>query len=178
MSEADSKNVEADDGLKDSLAPIHEECLTLGMILASYLDDMGEGVSAQVGVIPEEIDQMRYEFRHAPSLAEASVAEIRCAVAITVCSAAFAGLVFQKRRGKPSQLKLLGTGQVKVEDLQRTYQPAYFAERIAEAIFCSKEISGKLFDAIVVLLYQKIFELPVFNTEVKGKFAYLTHNGK
>lgn len=178
MSKADSENVEVeDDGLKEFLAPLHEQWLVRGTILASYLDDMGENLRVQIST-PEEIDQLRYEFRHAPSLVGASVAAIRCAVAITDFSAALEGLVFQKRRGAPSQLKLLGTGEVKVEDRKQLVQAEYFVERIAEAIFCKKEIASKLFNGMVVLLYQQVIDLPVFNTEVKGRFVYLNHNGK
>src|SRR3989344_8622280 len=151
--------------VKKALAPHHEQWLVRGIVLADCLKDIDEGLHAHVSA-EEGIDPLRYQFRHAPRLVGVSVAGIRCAVAITIFSHALEGLAFQNEDGPPMQIKLLGTGKVKVVDNQIV--PAeYFVERIAQVTFSNKEIARKLFSATVVSLYKQVLDLPVFNSEVK-----------
>jgi hypothetical protein len=175
MSDSQNKNEDPED-VKKFLASLHEQWLARGTILADCLKDVDEGVRAHVSA-EEGIDPLRYQFRHAPSLAGASVAGIRCAVAITIFSHALEVLAFQNEDGPPMQIKLLGTGEVKVGDDQ-VVPAEFFVKRIAAVTFRNKEIARKLFSATVVLLYKQVLDLPVFDSEVKGRFVYLNHNGK
>ncbi|TSC84007.1 MAG: hypothetical protein G01um101413_810 [Parcubacteria group bacterium Gr01-1014_13] len=176
MSESKSENDDEDPGIKNWFALIHEEWLVLGKSLANFLSRDTTSIPAELDAT-DGIEPFRHEIRHAPSLARATPREIRCTAMIAEFSSNLEGLVFQEEEGPPLQLTLSNYDEVLVENHQ-SLPKDYFVERTSGVISCKKETAEKLFDTLMMLLYQEIISLPMFTSTVRGRFVHLIHNGK
>ena len=138
MSTSKTQSEDPED-VKKALAPLHEEWLVLGKLLASRLN---ESLRAQLNAL-KGIKPLRHEFRHAPTLANATRTAVRCAVAITELSHTLESLVYQKVKGRPMQIRLSSASEIEVVNKQKV-QGMYFAERIANAIGCEHKVAWDL----------------------------------
>ncbi len=153
MDESNNENEE-----RAALAPLHESMLNGGRALARCLDE--PVVRAQL-YAPEGIEPLRHEFRHAPSLVNATVGEIRCAVAIAEFSHTLESLVLQKQGELP---KVTVDGALWIHIGNDRVPGEYFLESIVNAISCNKQAVIKLFYMLLLLVKDQTLSLPGFNT--------------
>ncbi len=183
-SERDEELVESED-VKKALAPVHQALLESGKALARCLDE--PVVRTQLDA-PEGIEPLRHELRHAPSLATATTAEIRCAVAILEFSLALEGWVFQGegglskkvilKEGRLSEVVLSVDGALWIHFDDSRVPDDYLLERIANAISCNRQAGSKLFYMLLLLVKDQIISVPRFNTVKKLCSVELVHDGK
>ena len=159
------------DEVRADLSVLHEPWLSLGMVLANSLD---ESVRAQLGVVTgtedHGIDKLTHEFREAPSIDTATVAEIRSAAAVSEFCAAVEGLMLQDEDG-PRQVVFRPGGSILAGD--NTVPGEYLVERIADAISCKVVVASQLFHALVALLQKQMLQLPDFHITVSEDVVYI-----
>ena len=163
-------------GLRAALAPLHEYMLSLGRVLAKSLD---EPIRAQLGVVvgteEHRVDELRFEFRYAPSIPTTTVEDIRCAIVISEFCLAVEGLMLQDEKG-PRQVVLSNRGPIKAGEQRVPVR--YFGERFADAIsFDNIIVAYRLFHALVALLQNETLPLQDFTISVVDAHVHIDHNG-
>jgi hypothetical protein len=184
MSESEMQ-IEDPEDVKKALAPLHENALIAGVVLALQLYPQ---LRSQLDVL-EGIEQLCYEFRHASSLNRLTIpCLIRCSVAISEFSAALEGLVFQDEEG---------VRKVEVRDANTIFAGEqcvpmeYLVERIADALYYKepvgdekvgvdvsddeKQVASELFRVLMELLYKGKLGIPAFKMHSAGTCMILEH---
>ncbi len=152
---------------QEEIAPLHDEILSLGTVLAERLS---VEMFAELDT-PRNIEPLRYELRHAAAIETASLAAIRVAVAISEVAHALESLVFQD---EDRIRKFVLWDNSLYLDEERT-PPEYFIERMASAVGIRREAAGRILFLLAELLKEEVLSIPGFAAICRDGLVVLVH---